>query len=87
MGNAGSMDQHTDLRGHNMPLKLPMPEPEVDVMKSWGVFGQVKGPVAGTIPTGGSDKVTRRDLITASGGASNTVRLPGKMEQVSITTF
>ncbi|XP_072253250.1 formin-like protein 2 isoform X2 [Leuresthes tenuis] len=27
MGNAGSMDQHTDLRGHNMPLKLPMPEP------------------------------------------------------------
>ncbi|XP_023256990.1 formin-like protein 2 [Seriola lalandi dorsalis] len=26
MGNAGSMDQHTDLRGHNMPLKLPMPE-------------------------------------------------------------
>lgn len=27
MGNAGSMNQHTDLRGHNMPLKLPMPEP------------------------------------------------------------
>lgn len=27
MGNAGSMDQHTDFRGHNMPLKLPMPEP------------------------------------------------------------
>uniref|UniRef100_A0A667Z5N4 Formin like 2 n=1 Tax=Myripristis murdjan TaxID=586833 RepID=A0A667Z5N4_9TELE len=27
MGNAGSMDQHSDLRGHNMPLKLPMPEP------------------------------------------------------------
>ncbi|XP_077584954.1 formin-like protein 2 isoform X4 [Stigmatopora nigra] len=27
MGNAGSMDQHTDLRGHNMPLKLPMPDP------------------------------------------------------------
>lgn len=27
MGNAGSMDQHNDLRGHNMPLKLPMPEP------------------------------------------------------------
>lgn len=27
MGNAGSMDHHTDLRGHNMPLKLPMPEP------------------------------------------------------------
>ncbi|KAE8299390.1 Formin-like protein 2 Formin-like proteiny 2 domain-containing protein 2 [Larimichthys crocea] len=26
MGNAGSMDQHTDFRGHNMPLKLPMPE-------------------------------------------------------------
>uniref|UniRef100_A0A8C7FKX4 Formin like 2 n=1 Tax=Oncorhynchus kisutch TaxID=8019 RepID=A0A8C7FKX4_ONCKI len=27
MGNAGSMDQQTDFRGHNMPLKLPMPEP------------------------------------------------------------
>uniref|UniRef100_A0AAQ5Y1U3 Formin-like 2a n=1 Tax=Amphiprion ocellaris TaxID=80972 RepID=A0AAQ5Y1U3_AMPOC len=27
MGNAGSMDQHTDFRGHNMPLKLPMPDP------------------------------------------------------------
>uniref|UniRef100_A0A4W3HY55 Formin like 2 n=1 Tax=Callorhinchus milii TaxID=7868 RepID=A0A4W3HY55_CALMI len=28
MGNAGSMDsQHTDLRAHTMPLKLPMPEP------------------------------------------------------------
>uniref|UniRef100_G3NR65 Formin like 2 n=1 Tax=Gasterosteus aculeatus aculeatus TaxID=481459 RepID=G3NR65_GASAC len=27
MGNAGSMDQHADFRGHNMPLKLPMPEP------------------------------------------------------------
>ncbi|GLD52044.1 formin-like protein 2 [Lates japonicus] len=27
MGNAGSMDHHTDFRGHNMPLKLPMPEP------------------------------------------------------------
>lgn len=27
MGNAGSMEQHTDFRGHNMPLKLPMPEP------------------------------------------------------------
>ncbi|XP_054642397.1 formin-like protein 2 isoform X4 [Dunckerocampus dactyliophorus] len=27
MGNAGSMDQHTDLRGHNLPLKLPMPDP------------------------------------------------------------
>uniref|UniRef100_A0A8C6UYC7 Formin-like 2a n=1 Tax=Neogobius melanostomus TaxID=47308 RepID=A0A8C6UYC7_9GOBI len=27
MGNAGSMDHHTDLRGHNMPLKLPMPDP------------------------------------------------------------
>lgn len=26
MGNAGSIDQHTDHR-HNMPLKLPMPEP------------------------------------------------------------
>lgn len=26
MGNAGSMDHHTDLRGHNMPLKLPMPD-------------------------------------------------------------
>lgn len=25
MGNAGSIDQHTDHR-HNMPLKLPMPE-------------------------------------------------------------
>uniref|UniRef100_A0A673M033 Formin-like protein 2 n=1 Tax=Sinocyclocheilus rhinocerous TaxID=307959 RepID=A0A673M033_9TELE len=27
MGNAGSMNQHTDPRGHHMPLKLPMPEP------------------------------------------------------------
>uniref|UniRef100_A0A8C4YRW2 Formin like 2 n=1 Tax=Gopherus evgoodei TaxID=1825980 RepID=A0A8C4YRW2_9SAUR len=28
MGNAGSMDsQQTDFRAHNMPLKLPMPEP------------------------------------------------------------
>lgn len=27
MGNAGSMDQHPDFRGHNMPLKLPMPDP------------------------------------------------------------
>ncbi|XP_046902025.1 formin-like protein 2 isoform X2 [Hypomesus transpacificus] len=27
MGNAGSMDQQADFRGHNMPLKLPMPEP------------------------------------------------------------
>ncbi|KAM8933353.1 formin-like protein 2 [Pelodytes ibericus] len=28
MGNAGSMDSNeTDFRGHNMPLKLPMPEP------------------------------------------------------------
>lgn len=27
MGNAGSMDHHPDFRGHNMPLKLPMPEP------------------------------------------------------------
>lgn len=27
MGNAGSMDQHPDLRGHNLPLKLPMPDP------------------------------------------------------------
>lgn len=26
MGNAGSI-QHTDPRGHHMPLKLPMPEP------------------------------------------------------------
>lgn len=26
MGNAGSMNQHTDPRGHHMPLKLPMPE-------------------------------------------------------------
>ncbi|XP_043549685.1 formin-like protein 2 isoform X3 [Chiloscyllium plagiosum] len=28
MGNAGSIDsQHTDLRAHSLPLKLPMPEP------------------------------------------------------------
>lgn len=28
MGNAGSMDsQQTDFRAHNVPLKLPMPEP------------------------------------------------------------
>ncbi|OCT61067.1 hypothetical protein XELAEV_18047096mg [Xenopus laevis] len=28
MGNAGSMDSNqTDFRGHNLPLKLPMPEP------------------------------------------------------------
>lgn len=27
MGNAGSMEQHPDFRGHNMPLKLPMPDP------------------------------------------------------------
>lgn len=28
MGNAGSMDSNqTDFRAHNMPLKLPMPEP------------------------------------------------------------
>lgn len=28
MGNAGSMDsQQTDFRAHNLPLKLPMPEP------------------------------------------------------------
>ncbi|XP_052462872.1 formin-like protein 2 isoform X1 [Carassius gibelio] len=27
MGNAGSINQHTDPRGHHMPLKLPMPEP------------------------------------------------------------
>ncbi|MBN3302605.1 FMNL3 protein, partial [Amia calva] len=28
MGNAGSVDsQHTEFRAHNMPLKLPMPEP------------------------------------------------------------
>ncbi|XP_059355452.1 formin-like protein 2 isoform X2 [Carassius carassius] len=27
MGNAGSLNQHTDPRGHHMPLKLPMPEP------------------------------------------------------------
>nr|XP_055070599.1 formin-like protein 2 isoform X3 [Misgurnus anguillicaudatus] len=27
MGNAGSMNQHTDPRGHHMPLKLPMPDP------------------------------------------------------------
>lgn len=27
MGNAGSMDQHPDFRGHNVPLKLPMPDP------------------------------------------------------------
>ncbi|XP_016098882.1 formin-like protein 2 isoform X2 [Sinocyclocheilus grahami] len=27
MGNAGSMNQHTDPRGHHMPLKLPLPEP------------------------------------------------------------
>ncbi|KAJ8012851.1 hypothetical protein DPEC_G00047160 [Dallia pectoralis] len=27
MGNAGSIEQQTDFRGHNMPLKLPMPEP------------------------------------------------------------
>lgn len=26
MGNAGSMEQHPDFRGHNMPLKLPMPD-------------------------------------------------------------
>ncbi|TRY93430.1 hypothetical protein DNTS_005740 [Danionella cerebrum] len=27
MGNAGSMNQHRDPRGHHMPLRLPMPEP------------------------------------------------------------
>lgn len=28
MGNAGSMDsQQTDFKAHNVPLKLPMPEP------------------------------------------------------------
>lgn len=27
MGNAGSMNQQTDPRGHHMPLKLPMPDP------------------------------------------------------------
>lgn len=27
MGNAGSMEHHADLRGHSMPLKLPMPDP------------------------------------------------------------
>lgn len=27
MGNAGSMNQQTDTRGHHMPLKLPMPDP------------------------------------------------------------
>ncbi|KAG7258411.1 hypothetical protein CRUP_023157 [Coryphaenoides rupestris] len=26
MGNAGSMDHHSDLRGHHVPSKLPMPE-------------------------------------------------------------
>ncbi|XP_057191523.1 formin-like protein 2 isoform X4 [Triplophysa rosa] len=27
MGNAGSMNQQTDPRGHHMPLKVPMPDP------------------------------------------------------------
>uniref|UniRef100_A0A4W4FPW0 Formin-like 2a n=1 Tax=Electrophorus electricus TaxID=8005 RepID=A0A4W4FPW0_ELEEL len=27
MGNAVSVDQQSDMRGHNMPLKLPMPDP------------------------------------------------------------
>lgn len=46
MGNAGSMEQHTDPRGHNMPLKLPMPDPGeleerfavVLVSKVWSFF-------------------------------------------------
>lgn len=71
MGNAGSMDsQQTDFRAHNVPLKLPMPEPgELEERFAIVLVSARRGPGA----PGGETQLTRAPSSSPRAGSEPPV--------------
>lgn len=80
MGNAGSMDsQQTDFRAHNVPLKLPMPEPGELEERFAIVLVSTLRPGAGPRGAGGADD----PRFLGPEGEAHTFPIVGSLPRIS----
>lgn len=85
MGNAGSMDsQQTDFKAHNVPLKLPMPEPG-ELEERFAIVLVSESAAAGRgAPVGQAAQMTR--LLRSQGRGSHLPHcgLPASLLSASV---